>query len=85
MSFAGIFNFGGGEILLILAIAVILVGAKRLPELGDGLRTGFAEFVRQTREATHEKEEPAGHPFLVALTMILAVTCLILVLYEMSK
>ena len=99
MSFAGIFNLGGGEIILILTLTLILVGAKKLPELGDGLRTGFEEFVKQTREVTHdieefvrqtpevphEKGEIAGHPFLMAVTIILAVTCLILVLNEISK
>src|ERR1017187_892647 len=85
MSFAGIFNLGGGEIILILTLTLILVGAKKLPELGDGLRTGFEEFVKQTPEVTHDKGETAGHPFLMAVTIILAVTCLILVLNEISK
>ena len=29
----GLFNLGGGEIILILALVLILFGAKKLPEL----------------------------------------------------
>jgi sec-independent protein translocase protein TatA len=50
----GIFNLGGGEIILILAIVLILFGAKKLPELAKGLGQGIREFKKATREVTDE-------------------------------
>jgi len=48
-----IFNLGGGKIILILAIVLILFGAKRLPELAKGLGQGIKEF----KKATHNVSE----------------------------
>ena len=50
----GLFNLGGGEIILILAIVLILFGAKKLPELAKGLGQGIEEFKKATREVTDE-------------------------------
>jgi sec-independent protein translocase protein TatA len=50
----GLFNLGGGEIILILAIVLILFGAKKLPELAKGLGQGIKEFKKATREVTDE-------------------------------
>ena len=50
--FAGI--IGGWEIVLILAVVLILFGAKKLPELAKGLGTGIKEFKKATREVTDE-------------------------------
>jgi sec-independent protein translocase protein TatA len=50
----GLFNLGGGEIILILALVLILFGAKRLPELAKGLGTGIKEFKKATRDVTDE-------------------------------
>src|SRR5579872_3500492 len=49
-----IFNLGGGEIILILAIVLILFGAKKLPELAKGLGQGIREFKKATKEVTDE-------------------------------
>lgn len=46
--------FGGWEIVLILAVVLILFGAKKLPELAKGLGTGIKEFKKATREVTEE-------------------------------
>lgn len=43
-----IFNLGGGEIILILAIALMLFGGKKLPELARGLGQGIREFKKAT-------------------------------------
>ena len=56
--------FGGWEIVLILAVVLILFGAKKLPELAKGLGTGIKEFKKATREVTDEiqkarRETPA--------------------------
>ena len=45
---------GGWEIVLILAVILILFGAKRLPELARGLGQGIKEFKKATREVTDE-------------------------------
>lgn len=50
----GLFNLGGGEIILILALVLILFGAKKLPELAKGLGQGIKEFKKATREVTNE-------------------------------
>lgn len=50
----GLLNLGGGEIILILALVLILFGAKKLPELAKGLGTGIKEFKKATREVTDE-------------------------------
>ena len=45
---------GGMEVVLILAIVLILFGAKKIPELAKGLGTGIKEFKKATREVTDE-------------------------------
>src|SRR6476646_1190676 len=55
----GLFNLGGGEIILILALVLILFGAKKLPELAKGLGTGIKEFKKATREVTDEMQNAA--------------------------
>jgi len=49
-----LFSLGGGEIVLILALVLILFGAKKLPELAKGLGQGIKEFKKATREVTDE-------------------------------
>jgi sec-independent protein translocase protein TatA len=51
--------FGGWEIILILAVVLILFGAKKLPELAKGLGTGIKEFKKATREVTDEVQKAA--------------------------
>src|SRR5947209_11077610 len=64
----GLFNLGGGEIILVLALVLILFGAKKLPELAKGLGQGIKEFKKATKEVTeevsHAMEETAAlrHP-----------------------
>ncbi|HEV2057895.1 MAG TPA: twin-arginine translocase TatA/TatE family subunit [Solirubrobacteraceae bacterium] len=38
------FNLGPGELLLILAIALVVLGPKKLPEAGRSLGRGLREF-----------------------------------------
>ena len=45
---------GGWEIVLILAVVLILFGAKKLPELAKGLGQGIKEFKKASREVTDE-------------------------------
>ena len=44
----------GWEIVLILAVVLVLFGAKKLPELARGLGQGIREFKKSTREVTDE-------------------------------
>jgi Tat protein translocase TatB subunit len=58
------FGIGMPELLLILALALIVLGPKKLPELARALGKGMAEFRRATddlkdelRQMEHEIEE----------------------------
>ena len=46
--------FGGWEIVLILAVVLILFGAKKLPELAKGLGQGIKEFKKATSDVQNE-------------------------------
>ena len=45
---------GGWELILILAVVLLLFGAKKLPELAKGLGTGIKEFKKASRDVTNE-------------------------------
>jgi sec-independent protein translocase protein TatA len=91
MGLAALLNLGGGEVVLILALIVVVLGGRRLPEIGAGLRQGIKEFRQATREVAeemtgqHAEDACPSHPLLMALTFILGAACLILVAYEFSK
>ncbi len=62
-----VFGMGGGEIVLILAVVLLLFGAKKLPELAKGLGQGIREFKKASNEVTDEihramDEQPAPPP-----------------------
>ena len=42
-------NLGWGELLLIFAIILLIVGAKRLPEIGKSLGHSIREFQRSLK------------------------------------
>lgn len=44
----------GMEVFAILAIVLVLFGAKKLPELARGLGQGIKEFKKSSREITDE-------------------------------
>ena len=54
-----VLGLGPWEIVLILAVVLILFGAKRLPELAKGLGSGIKEFKKATREVTDEIQNAA--------------------------
>jgi sec-independent protein translocase protein TatA len=54
------FGFGGWEVVLILAVVLLLFGAKKLPDLAKGLGTGIKEFKKATREVTEELQNAAS-------------------------
>jgi sec-independent protein translocase protein TatA len=61
-----ILNLGGGEIILILAIVLILFGAKRLPELAKGLGQGIKEFKKATNNTSAEMHAAVEDTFPAA-------------------
>ena len=44
------FNMGMPELIIILVIALIVIGPKKLPDLAKALGKGMAEFKKATRE-----------------------------------
>jgi Tat protein translocase TatB subunit len=48
------FGIGMPELVLILAVALIVLGPKRLPEIARALGKGLAEFRRATDELKQE-------------------------------
>jgi sec-independent protein translocase protein TatB len=48
------FGIGMPELLLILALALIVLGPKKLPELAKALGKGLAEFRRATEDLKSE-------------------------------
>jgi sec-independent protein translocase protein TatA len=55
-----ILNLGGGEIILILALVLILFGAKKLPELARGLGRGACEFGKAIEDESEEAGRSVG-------------------------
>jgi sec-independent protein translocase protein TatA len=45
------------ELAIVLIIALVIVGPKKLPELGKSAGTGFREF-KDSVTRTHEDEKP---------------------------
>ena len=51
-------NLSGGEILLLLVIALLAFGAEGLPEAGRAVGKGLREFRRALNSARDEIERP---------------------------
>jgi sec-independent protein translocase protein TatA len=55
-------NIGGGEILIILLVFLIFFGAKKIPDLAQGLGKGIREFKKAVKDVqddltVNDKEE----------------------------
>ncbi|RME90794.1 MAG: twin-arginine translocase TatA/TatE family subunit [Verrucomicrobia bacterium] len=68
-----VFGLGGSELMVIMAIVLILFGARKIPEFAKGLGQGIREFRKASREvqeelerATEEIDRPAPPPRPVA-------------------
>jgi len=56
----GIFeNFGAAELLIILAVVLLLFGAKKLPEMARSLGRSSNEFKKGLKEGTAEDDAEA--------------------------
>jgi len=53
-------NVGPGEILLLLLVALLLFGAKRLPEIGRSLGQGMREFKDSISGSERTESEPVA-------------------------
>ena len=60
-------QFGWGELIVVLLIALVLFGSKRLPEIGRSLGKGIKEFKSgvkglgdDVREGMESDEKPTG-------------------------
>ena len=51
------FNLGPGELLLILAIALVVLGPKKLPEVGRSLGKGMREFKESLSNVAGNDDE----------------------------
>ena len=51
-------NIGPGELLIIGLIALLLFGAGRIADIGQGLGQGIANFKKGLREADDEDDKP---------------------------
>lgn len=64
-------NLGFPEMLVILGIALLIFGPKKLPELGRSLGKGISEFRRasqELRETVVREIDEAGEPDSTAAT-----------------
>jgi sec-independent protein translocase protein TatA len=52
-------GFGPTELLIILAIVLVLFGAKKIPELARGLGEGIRNFKDGMRDEKPSSEKPA--------------------------
>ncbi len=50
-------NIGWGELLVILAIVLLVVGGRRLPEIGKALGQSVREFQRALRGDSDNKDQ----------------------------
>jgi sec-independent protein translocase protein TatA len=57
-----IFGLGTTEMLLILAVVVLMFGAKKLPELAKGMGKSIKEFKKASNETDEEAEATEKKP-----------------------
>ena len=55
-------NVGPWEIILLLLLALLLFGAKRLPEIGRSMGRGMREFKDSVSGKDRDDDEPAELP-----------------------
>ncbi len=51
-------TIGTSELLVILAVALIVFGPKKLPEIGRSLGSGLRELKRASNELMHTIQKP---------------------------
>ena len=53
-------NIGWGELVVVLTIVLLIVGARRLPEIGRSLGESVREFQKGLRGKSHSKQSHNG-------------------------
>jgi sec-independent protein translocase protein TatA len=56
------FSVGPMELVIVLVIALVVLGPKRLPEAGKALGKGMREFKDSIAGRSDEDEQPAAIP-----------------------
>ena len=51
-------NLGMGELIVIFAIVLLIVGARRLPDLGRSIGQSIREFQNALKGKSHDDEQP---------------------------
>jgi sec-independent protein translocase protein TatA len=54
--------FSPTELLVVLAVVIIFVGGKKLPEIGHGLGKSISEFKKGIGASSREEEEKKKIP-----------------------
>ncbi len=56
------FGLGPTELIIIFLVILLLFGAKRIPEIAQGIGKGITEFKKAARDVTSEIESSANAP-----------------------
>ncbi len=51
-----------GKLLIILLVIIVLFGAKKIPDLAQGLGKGIREFKKALKDVDEEIKTPASTP-----------------------
>ncbi|MHB1688808.1 MAG: Sec-independent protein translocase subunit TatA/TatB [Ignavibacteriaceae bacterium] len=51
-----------GKLLIILLVVMVLFGAKKIPDLAQGLGKGIREFKKALKDVDEETKTPASTP-----------------------
>jgi sec-independent protein translocase protein TatA len=68
-------NLGVPEILIILLLLLVFFGAKKIPEMAQGLGKGIKEFRKAAREVQADQESEAP-PVAASISKAETVTCM---------
>lgn len=47
-------NLGAGELIIILLVVIVLFGAKKIPDLAQGLGKGIKEFKKAVKDVEED-------------------------------
>ena len=56
------FNVGPMELVIVLVLALVILGPKRLPEAGKAVGKGMREFKQSISGHSSDDDEPAAIP-----------------------